>query len=246
MRFVILAAGKSRRIYKKINKIKCLVSINKKSLISTAIEELKKASINSKITIVTGFQSSQIKKELRNYKNLNYLYNNQYHRREMLHSFYLALKKYNTDMLFCYSDIIFSNKTIKSVLKNKKKSIVSPVNTNWQKIWKIRKKNPYKDAEHIEINKKNELLSIGKKIKNIKKTKYQYMGLVYIPINLRKKILKNYKDIENNKKTHLTTFLNLLIKKNIKIKCVKSKENWYEFDDYQDLKNYKKYYNFND
>ena len=65
-------------------------------------------------------------------------------------------------------------------------------------------------------------------------------------INLRKKILKNYKDIENNKKTHLTTFLNLLIKKNIKIKCVKSKENWYEFDDYQDLKNYKKYYNFND
>ena len=43
MRLVILAAGKSRRIYKKINKIKCLVSINKKSLISTAIEELKKA-----------------------------------------------------------------------------------------------------------------------------------------------------------------------------------------------------------
>ena len=85
MRFVILAAGKSRRIYKKINKIKCLVSINKKSLIVKAVEELKKVSVNSKITIVTGFQSNQIKKELRNYKNLNYIYNNQYYKREMLY-----------------------------------------------------------------------------------------------------------------------------------------------------------------
>ena len=119
MRFVILAAGKSRRIYKKIKKLKCLLKIRNKSLIIRTIEEIKKLQKKPKISVVTGFQSKTIEKELKNFKNIHFLKNNSFHKTEMLHSLYLALKKYDEDLIFCYSDIVFSYLSLKKMMKNK-------------------------------------------------------------------------------------------------------------------------------
>jgi L-glutamine-phosphate cytidylyltransferase len=238
MRFVILAAGKSSRIYKKIGKIKCLLKIKKKSLISRAIIELKKADRKAKITVVTGFQSNMIKKELFKFKEVNYIYNRKFLNTDMLHSFYLALKKYNDDLFFCYSDIIFSHKSFKKILK-KNDGLYLPLKKNWLKIWKIRNKDPIQDAEHIKIHK-NKILEIGEKIKDISETKYQYMGLIFIPKKFRLIVIKNYKLLRNKKKMHLTTFLNQLIKKNCPVFFKSTKEVWYEFDDYNDFVNFKK------
>ena len=47
MRHVFLAAGKSNRIYKKIKKNKCLLSINNKPLIIKLIDELLKINIKN-------------------------------------------------------------------------------------------------------------------------------------------------------------------------------------------------------
>ena len=48
---------------------------------------------------------------------------------------------------------------------------------------------------------------------------------------------------------HITNIKNFLIEKNIKVKALKNSNNWYEFDDYNDLKNFRKKYekidNFN-
>lgn len=242
MKFIILAAGKSQRLFNKVRKIKCLIKIDEVSLIRRAVNELKNVSKKTKVIIVTGFQAQKIKKELKNQKNVGFLHNKDFFRKEMLHSFYLALKKFNTDLLFCYSDIIFSKKIVAKIIQSRQKKIVLPIKSNWKKIWKIRKKNPYKDAENLKINKRSELLEIGTKIKNLNSVKYQYMGLVYIPRNLRKKVLKNYEILKNKKDTHLTTFLNHLIIKNFQIKCIKTKENWYEFDDYKDLVQYHKFF----
>ena len=42
MKFVLLAAGKSKRLYKKIKKNKCLIKIGKKTLVENTISEIKK------------------------------------------------------------------------------------------------------------------------------------------------------------------------------------------------------------
>ena len=40
MNFVFLAAGKSSRIYKNINKPKCMISVNKEKLIESLIKKI--------------------------------------------------------------------------------------------------------------------------------------------------------------------------------------------------------------
>ena len=66
------------------------------------------------------------------------------------------------------------------------------------------------------------------------------MGIIYFPKKKVLKILKNYRAKTSNNKIHITQFLNNLIKKNIKIKCLPSKSQWYEFDDMKDIRNFKR------
>ena len=104
-------------------------------------------------------------------------------------------------------------------------------------------KNPLIDAENVEI-KKNRILSIGSKITNLKKVKYQYMGIIFFPKKLRRKIIKNYKLIKNRNKMHITFFLDELIKRKFTIKFKSTSDFWYEFDDYEDYLNFKKFKKF--
>ena len=68
MKFVILAAGKSQRLFNKVRKIKCLIKIHEISLIRRAVNALNKVSKKTEVIIVTGFQAQKIKKELKTKK----------------------------------------------------------------------------------------------------------------------------------------------------------------------------------
>jgi choline kinase len=131
---------------------------------------------------------------------------------------------------------------LQKIIVLNKSNITIPILSNWKKIWKIRNKNPYKDAETLFVKKNMQLKSIGEKITNLKKIKYQFMGLIYIPKNKRNLVLSYYKKIKKKNNLHLTTFINNLVGKKITVDCINTKDNWYEFDDYEDYKNYKKNY----
>ena len=59
---------------------------------------------------------------------------------------------------------------------------------NWHLVWKYRNESIFQDAEKLKTTGKI-IVSIGGKILNKKKVKYQYMGLMFIP---KKKKTKNY------------------------------------------------------
>tara|TARA_B100001989_G_C24507069_1_gene448243 strand:- start:272 stop:994 length:723 start_codon:yes stop_codon:yes gene_type:complete len=238
MNIVFLAAGKSSRIFKEVKKPKCLLKINNQSIISNLIKNLKGLNIK-KISVVVGFKSNLIKKELKKFREINFIYNKYYNSREMLYSLILALKKIDDDIIFSYTDVIYERDIIKKLI-SKKKEIYLPILKNWQKIWIKRKKKIKLDAEDLQIDKNNSLRNIGNKITNISKVKYQFMGILMINRENREKIIGLYNSIKNNKKIHLTQFLNLLIKKKLNVKCLKYEKSWYEFDDMDDYLNYKK------
>jgi len=238
MNIVFLAAGKSSRIFKEVGKPKCLLKINKQSIILNLLKNLNGLKIK-KINIVTGFKSNLIKKELYKTKKINFIYNKYYKSREMLYSLILALKKIDDDVIFSYTDIIYDKSIIKKLI-TKKNDIYLPILKNWKDVWIKKKKKIKLDAEDLQIDKNDNLKTIGKKITNISKVKYQFMGLVMINKENRKKIIQLYNLTKNNKKIHLTQFLNIIIKKKIDIKCLKYFKNWYEFDDINDYLNYKK------
>ena len=238
MKFIILAAGKGSRLYKKTKKNKCLLKIGKKTLIEKTLYEINKTKVKD-ISIVVGFNSHKIKSHLKKYDKINYIFNNKYNSKEMLYSLILALKKFNDDIIVGYSDVIISHKVINKILRLKKSNITIPILSNWKKIWNIRKKDPYKDAETLFVNNNMELKSIGQKIIDIDSIKYQFMGLIYIPQNKKNIFIEQYNKIRKKNKLHLTTFINELVKKKIKVNCIKTNEKWYEFDDYEDFINYK-------
>lgn len=239
MKICFLAAGKSSRIYKKINKPKCLIKINRYSLIKNLIFNLQLNDIK-KIYLVVGFQKNKIFRNLRKIKNLKFIENKKFDTHDMLYSINLFLKKnQNDDVIISYSDVLYDQSIVSNLIKLKSKKITLPILTDWEKIWKIRNKKIEDDAETLKINNKGELKEIGRRIKN-QKIKYQFMGLIFIPKNNIKKILEIYKTIKS-KKMQTTEFLNILVDKKIKIKTLKYKKFWFEFDDIQDLNYYKSY-----
>lgn len=242
MNFLILAAGKSSRIFNKINKNKCLIKIKNKSLLQIAIEKILKLSRvkEENISIVTGFRHNAIKKHLSNKKKIKLIYNKDYFKREMLHSMIYGIKKlkYNDDLILLYSDILFSNKLLKLLIDKKTKHLTLPILKDWKKIWKIKNKNIFEDAEDLIVNDKKKLLiKIGHKIKKNNIPKYQYMGIIYIPKKNQKQIVDLHKSKKNIAKMHITEFLNYLIKEDINIKILPTTYPWYEIDDYDDYNN---------
>ena len=66
----------------------------------------------------------------------------------------LPLKNLMMILFFSYTDIIYNSSIIKKILKLKLKNICIPVNTNWKKVWDIRKKDIFEDAETLRFKGK--------------------------------------------------------------------------------------------
>ena len=99
-------------------------------------------------------------------------------------------------------------------------------------------KNYLDDLESLKFDTNNNLLEIGKKIQNTNSLMGQYMGIIYIPKSMNNLILESYDHKFWNKK-HVTEFLNYLISKKIKIKCIPYYGFWYEFDQNSELESFK-------
>ena len=231
MKIIFLAAGRGKRIFKKIKINKCLISINKKTIIENLIENIPKP-LRKNIFIVTGFNKNKIINKTNKYK-INFLHNKNYKNTEMVETLRVALMKINDDILISYTDIIYDKFLINLFFKKKYKNITLPIKTNWRKVWDIRGKKAEQDAETL-IFKKDKLLEIGGKIQNINKIRAQFMGLLFIPKKKRENLL-NFLSNPKYKKIQTTKLLNDLIKKKLKINVIKTKNKWYEFDDYTNL-----------
>lgn len=240
MRLLLLAAGKSSRIYNKIKKNKCLININHKSIIRNIIDSAYKNKIE-KIDIITGFKPNNIKKDLKNYKKIRFINNSKYSSTDMVYSALLGLKKTKIDTIISYTDIIYTDKIFKILSSNSKKFITIPYIKNWKQVWKKRKKDIFDDAETFKVDSNSNLKEIGNKInkKNLKSINGQFMGIIFIPSSLIQKTINKYKAYKN-KKLQFTGFINMLIKDKIRVKCLEYNDFWYEIDDFEDFKNYKK------
>jgi len=239
MKLLLLAAGKSSRIFENIKKNKCLIKIKNKTLIQNIIDNAHKSHIKD-IDVITGFKPENIKNDLKKYNNINFINNTRYKTTDMVYSALLGLKESNTDTIISYTDIFYDNTVFNDLIKKKNSNITVPFIKNWKYIWKIRKKDIFDDAETFMISGKNNLKEIGNKInkKNLKLIDGQFMGIIYIPkkhLNLVISFYKNY-----NNKLQFTNFLNKLINHKVKISCLEYKNFWYEIDDFEDYKNISK------
>ena len=234
MILVIVAAGKGSRLGDKTtNTPKCLVKVNKKSIIDYNLDFINKF---KKTIIITGFKSNIIERKFKKNKKIQIIKNKNYSSTNMVYSFFCAynyLKKNKEDVLICYSDIIFDKNLFEKL--NKKNSFIF-AKINWLQLWKKRMtmKQIKKDAEDfVETN--NKLISIGGKL-HTQLPKLQFMGLNKIKYSHLKKLYIFYKKLKN-KKINFKNFINrALINKIINLDVIKTNKFWIEIDSKKDLK----------
>lgn len=234
MQLIILASGRGSRLKKLTAKIpKCLVKIRSKHIIDYISENFKK--FNQTI-ILTGYKSNLINNKFPKIKKIK---NKKYITTNMVYSLFCSKKYINQDVIISYSDIIYDNKIIDKMINFNKTHI--PLNNKWLSLWKKRmnEKKINNDAENL-ITKKNEVISIGEKIINIRPS-LQFMGLIKLKYKDFMKLYKYFKSL-NNSKIDMTSFLNSALKnKIISLNYFKTSRYWFEIDNIKDKKITEKY-----
>tara|TARA_B100001057_G_scaffold276525_1_gene276777 strand:- start:3475 stop:4233 length:759 start_codon:yes stop_codon:yes gene_type:complete len=242
MKVIILCAGFGRRIG--LDKPKCLLRINGKTLLDRTLSILKKNKIKKKdITLALGFKSHLILKYTK--KKFNYFTNKKFKQTNMVYSFFKCLKKNdNKSTIILYGDIFYSNEIIKKIINSKGK-LVTAVDKNWKKMWQL--KNDLKeDLETLKI-KNNRIINLGKKTHYYKNIDARFIGAT----KFDKKVLNFFLNYYSKKikmknrikyfKLDMTNLLMLLIKKGFNLEYTNNRDLWFEFDNQKDVKIFKKY-----
>ncbi len=238
MNAIILAAGRGSRLKNLTDTIpKCLVQINKKSLLSRQLEIYNSISKISNISIVRGYLKEKINDERIN----KYFENEEWRRTNMVSSLY-ACKEIlrEKDSIISYGDIFFGYKIINKLI-NDHDDIVISYDSDFLKLWSKRFKNPLDDLETFKIDKNQYLIDIGDKTDDIQKIEGQYMGLLKITRNGWDKIDNLLCKINFNN-IDMTQLLKILLNENLKIKTVQNKEIWGEVDTPRDITIYENEY----
>jgi len=233
MKAIILAAGRGTRIPQVTkNKPKCLIKIDKKTILERQIFFLHKLKIKD-IIIIKGFKKEKIL-----IKKIKYIENKNYKKNEQLDSLFYAKSEFTEDMLILFSDIIYEFSIIKKIYNQKKNLITLAVDKNWRNRYKFRFDHPVEQADKVKINKRNNITKIGKKLK-IEETSGEFLGIFKVSKNGCKVILENYKNYKKNKNTankQIHDFFKFLINKGIHISSLTVQGKYMEIDTYNDYK----------
>ena len=237
MKAIILCAGKGRRTGLKVPK--CLYKFSDGStLLGKNINNLKKCGFkDANIILATGFCESLIKRYTLN--KFIYIKNKKFESTNMIYSLNEVIKRIKgADLYLIYADILYNFKDLKKLISSRK-DITTMVDVDWLKKWK-QKKNYIDDLESLKM-KKNEIISLGQKVKNSKNIHGRFVGITKISkktINHFKKEKKIILELKLNSNLDFTSFLMNLIKKGYTVNTLKKKINWNEFDTKKDFLDY--------
>ena len=231
MKGFILAAGRGSRLSQLTDELpKCMMTLDDEYIIDKIVRTFKKSGIDD-LTVITGYKAEKIDA-------LGYdtLFNEDWHRGNMVSSLVKAFSNIQDDMIVSYSDILFDETAIESLI-NISSPIAITYDPNWLELWKARSDDPLSDAETFIIDDNNILLEIGKKPKDISLVKGQFMGLLRFSkdgINIVQDFIIKNPDALLTFDT--TTLLSRLIENGTEIKAVEYVNGWTEVDIPQDIK----------
>jgi choline kinase len=253
LKSIILAAGEGNRLRPLTNeKPKCMVELFGKSLIEHQINAYTACDI-SDINVVTGFRSDSI-----TISNVRYFKNEQYERTNMVESLFCAEEILNGDVIISYGDIIFEKNVLKQLIQSDNDFSVI-IDKNWQDYWSIRSKNPLVDLESLKLDSKDNIISIGQKVKKLEEIQGQYIGLMKFSgkgVNILKDFYHECKKISEKKpnplndsspfeKSFMTDLLQGLINSNYQLHSVPIHGGWLELDTIEDFETYQKLFRNN-
>ena len=240
MNAIIIAAGSSSRLGKLTKSLpKGLVKINGQTIIRRQIEFLRSSGINN-IIIVTGPNAHCF-----DFKDVTYVPDHNYEQHDVLGSLMAARNYMNHGFIMLYSDIIFDESILKSIL-NFKGKIGIAVDMDWREKYEKRTEHPITEADNVLIES-GKITCTKKFISKINSGKIgEFMPLMILSSNGANLFVKTFEKLEKThkgkfhempslKKAVLTDMLQELIDSKIIISPIIISGKWSEIDTLQDL-----------
>ena len=227
-RAIILAAGRGSRMKEHTEeKPKCLNILAKDTLLNWQLKSLRAAAINN-IIIVNGYKAHLIS------GGFETITNNRWSATNMVASLFCAPSS-KEDTIISYSDIVYKSDHI-NALKESEGDIIITADLKWKELWELRFEDPLDDAETFKSTG-NVLNHIGGKTNDISGIEAQYMGLIKLTEAGWNKMLKIYESFskEIQDKLDMTTMINELLNRDIKVNIVFVEGGWCESDSYSDI-----------
>jgi len=214
-------------------KPKCLTKLWGSTLLEWQLKAIRESGVTD-IAVITGYHAQEIKKR---FPGLKYFHNAEWETTNMVSTLFCASEWLESDdCLISYSDILYSNKAVRSLLIESA-DISLTYYTKFQMLWKERFENPLDDIETFKINRQGKLIEIGQKASSFSEIEGQYMGLLKFKPNGWNRICKETANglPKPLAKMDMTGLLNYLIKQDVNIKGIPYDGLWLEVDSQEDL-----------
>lgn len=244
MKAIILAAGQGTRLKKYTENLpKGMLSFMGKTIIERQIEMYRNCGID-KIIVVRGFAADKIQ-----YEGVTYYMNKDYANTNMVESFMTAEREFDDDIILSYSDILFEEKMLKSMMASVEDFVVA-VDDDWKKYWQERYGKVDFDTESLSIDKDENIIELGLENPKLEDIDARYVGLLKFSVEglgYIKEIMEDaYLNFEDKpwqqsgktvRKAYMTDLLNAIIESGKKVKAERFHNGWIEFDTNEDYEN---------
>ncbi|UCD54990.1 MAG: phosphocholine cytidylyltransferase family protein [Candidatus Omnitrophota bacterium] len=242
MKAIIIAAGMGSRLDPLTNDApKCMLELNGKTLLQHQIEALRGAGIN-RISVIKGY-----KKEMIDYPDLVYYFNDDYQDNNILHSLFYAKEEMNDEFIAAYSDILYSREIVERLLDSKE-DISIVVDIDWRGYYEGRTDHPIEEAENVIFDADNNVVKIGKILPDKDAVHGEFIGMMkcskkgalifrkYFNQLKKRYAGKPFQRASVFKRAYLTDIFQDMADSGIKIGCVIIERGWIEIDTIQDFK----------
>ena len=246
---LIVAAGLGSRLKNHTESLpKCMLDFNGKTLLQRQVQAYKECNIKD-ITVIRGY-----KKEKINYKNLNYITNDDYKNNNILNSIFYAEKIINGNIIISYSDILFDSNVVKR-LSESDHDISVVVDIDWRGYYVGRKEHPISEAENVIFDSNNQVMKIGKIGTQKEEVHGEFIGMIKLTNKGAEIFKENFHRVKKSywnkpfqraaifQKAYLTDMIQELVDIGIKVHCVIIERGWKEIDTVEDYQKALKEFN---
>ena len=241
MKAIILAAGQGTRLKKYTQNLpKGMLEFMGKTVIQRQIELYRKCGIRD-IIVVKGFAGEKI-----TYEGIRYYTNEDYANTNMVESLLAAKAEFDGDILLSYSDIVFSEEMLRSMIAASG-DFLCAVDKDWQEYWQARYGRVDFDTESLSIDGEGNIRSLGLENPPLEGIDARYVGLLRFSrrgLGVIQSIMDEAHKLGDDvpwqqsgkpvKKAYMTDLLQAIIEAGEKVRAVPFHHGWVEFDTNED------------
>ena len=245
MKAIIVAAGPGSRLNPLTNEIpKCLLEVGGKTILERALEALRENGIE-KIAVVRGYCSHLI-----DYPNITYYENPNYRENNILRSLFYAEGEMNDDLIFSYSDIVYSSEIVAKLMECESE-IALIVDVNWLQHYNGRDRHPISEAELVEVEN-GKVVKIGKGVVSPGEAHGEFIGLAKFSKSGAELMKAAYHRVAAERpaapfqnaasleKAYMTDMIQELVDNGSLVQSIDIEGGWMEIDTPQDLERARK------